>query len=109
LSVLAMAAQHAAAAAIKSGLMLGLGERQDEVLAVLGDLRRAGCRVVTLGQYLAPSAAHHAVVEFVTPERFADYRLRALDMGFEAVASGPFVRSSYGAAELAAGLMRPRS
>ena len=106
LRVLATAAEHPSGAVTKSGLMLGLGERQDEVLAVLDDLRRAGCRAVTLGQYLAPSSAHHAVAEFVSPERFEDYRRRALAMGFEAVASGPFVRSSYGAAELAAGLLR---
>lgn len=106
LHVLRMAAEHPSGAVTKSGLMLGLGERQDEVLAVLGDLRGAGCRAVTLGQYLAPSAAHHAVAEFVSPECFEDYRRRALAMGFEAVASGPFVRSSYGAAELAAGLLR---
>ena len=108
LCVLSMAAEHAAGAVTKSGLMLGLGEREDEVLAVLGDLRRAGCRAVTLGQYLAPSAAHHPVVEFVRPERFEEYGRRARELGFDAVASGPFVRSSYGAAELAAGLLQSR-
>ena len=107
LRVLATSAEHAAGAVTKSGLMLGLGETEDEVLAVLGDLRRAGCRVLTLGQYLTPSPEHHPVAEFVSPERFAGYRAQALEMGFEAVASGPFVRSSYGAAELAARLIRP--
>jgi lipoic acid synthetase len=106
LGVLSAAAQHPAGVVTKSGLMLGLGEREEEVLAVLGDLRRAGCRAVTLGQYLAPSAAHHPVVDFVRPERFEEYGRRAREKGFDAVASAPLVRSSYGAAELAAGLLR---
>ena len=78
LRVLAAAAEHPCGAVTKSGLMLGLGEREDEVLGVLRDLRRAGCRAVTLGQYLAPSADHHPVVEFVSPERFERYRVQAL-------------------------------
>jgi len=106
LRVLEWAARHPSGAVTKSGLMLGLGERQDEVLQVLRELRLARCRLLTLGQYLAPSPEHHPVVDFVSPERFEDYRARALELGFDAVASGPFVRSSYGAAELAAGLLR---
>jgi len=86
----------------KSGLMLGLGEKPHEVEQVLRDLREVGCRAVTLGQYLQPSPEHHRVVEFVPPERFEQMRQMALGMGFAAVASGPFVRSSYGAARLAA-------
>jgi len=93
----------------KSGLMLGLGEREDEVEAVLEDLRRAGCRAVTIGQYLSPSAGHHPVMEFVTPERFESLRQKALAMGFDGVASGPFVRSSYNAGKLAAELLKARS
>ena len=79
----------------KSGLMVGLGETPDEVLAVLGDLREARCEMVTIGQYLQPSPRNLPVREFVTPEQFAVYELRARAMGFAAVASGPFVRSSY--------------
>jgi lipoic acid synthetase len=90
---------------IKSGMMLGLGEREDEVLAALKDLLEAGCRVVTLGQYLAPSTAHHPVREFVPPERFEAYERAAFELGFEAVASGPFVRSSYMAEETAGDLL----
>lgn len=105
LAVLARAAEASSAPVTKSGLMLGLGEKADEVLAVFADLVEAGCRVLTLGQYLAPSAGHHPVVEFVTPERFEELKARALAMGFEAVASGPFVRSSYRAGEMAARLL----
>jgi lipoic acid synthetase len=79
----------------KSGLMLGLGEAEEEVRATLADLRAAGCRVLTLGQYLQPSAAHLPVERFVPPEEFAAWRSAALALGFDAVASGPFVRSSY--------------
>jgi lipoic acid synthetase len=84
----------------KSGIMLGLGEKEEEVTAVLEDLRSAGCDIVTVGQYLAPSKGHHPVVEYVYPEVFSRLRTRALEMGFLAAASAPFVRSSYHAAEL---------
>jgi lipoic acid synthetase len=105
LGVLARAATRRTADCLtKSGLMVGLGEREDEVLAVLRDLREAGCQALTIGQYLAPSPAHHPVVEFVTPEQFEGLAAQARELGFAAVASGPFVRSSYGAAELAAGV-----
>lgn len=79
----------------KSGLMVGLGETPGEVLAVLGDLREAGCEMVTIGQYLQPSPRNLTVREFVTPEQFALYEVQARAMGFAAVASGPFVRSSW--------------
>jgi len=92
--------------AVKSGLMLGLGESQEELHEVFQDLRRAGCTALTLGQYLSPSPAHHPVAEYVPPERFEDLAGRARGMGFQAVAAGPFVRSSYRAAELAAELLR---
>jgi lipoic acid synthetase len=105
LDVLRRAATCARRPVTKSGLMLGLGETEPEVHAVLADLRGAGCDVVTLGQYLAPSPQHHEVVEFVSPQRFQALRRRALAMGFRAAAAGPFVRSSYGAAELAAQLL----
>jgi lipoyl synthase len=83
----------------KSGLMLGLGETEDELLAALRDLRAAGCDILTLGQYLQPTLKHLPVVEFVTPEKFADYKICAEKMGFVHVASGPMVRSSYHADE----------
>jgi lipoyl synthase len=83
----------------KSGLMLGLGEREGEVLTALRDLRAAGCDILTLGQYLQPSLKHLPVIEFVSPEKFAEYKNRAEEMGFIHVASGPLVRSSYHADE----------
>jgi lipoyl synthase len=79
----------------KSGIMLGLGETRDEVLQVMDDLIEAGCKLLTLGQYLAPSKRHHPVIRYVTPEEFDDYRIEAEKRGFTGVASSPFVRSSY--------------
>lgn len=84
----------------KSGIMVGLGEKQEEVLDVLRDLRSAGCDFLTIGQYLAPSTEHHPVVEYVSPEVFEMYKQQALEMGFSFVASAPLVRSSYNAAEM---------
>jgi lipoic acid synthetase len=83
----------------KSGLMLGLGETEDELFAAMEDLRRAHCDMLTLGQYLQPTLKHLPVVEFVSPERFAKYKEVADGMGFVHVASGPMVRSSYHADE----------
>jgi len=85
----------------KSGLMLGLGETEEELFTALADLRRAGCDLLTLGQYLQPTLRHLPVVEFVTPEKFAEYGARAREMGFRHVASSPMVRSSYHADEFA--------
>jgi len=85
---------------VKSGLMLGLGERAGEVEQVLRDLRAAGCRIVTMGQYLQPDPSRAPVAEWVRPERFEEYAHLARDIGFAGVASGPFVRSSYKAAAL---------
>ena len=79
----------------KSGLMVGLGETREEVLEVMVDLRSASCDVITIGQYLSPSAGHHPVVEYVHPEIFEKYRRDALRLGFRDAASSPFVRSSY--------------
>jgi lipoic acid synthetase len=84
----------------KSGLMLGLGETLDEIEQTLLDLRASGCRILTLGQYLQPSAAHYPVQQFITPETFDGLRAMAMGMGFDQVASGPFVRSSYHAKEI---------
>lgn len=85
----------------KSGLMLGLGETEEEVFAALADLSGVGCDLLTLGQYLQPTLKHLPVVEYVTPQRFADYGARARQMGFRHVASAPMVRSSYHADEVA--------
>lgn len=79
----------------KSGLMLGLGETMEEVLAVFGDLRNRDCDILTVGQYLAPSKKHHPVVEYIHPEIFEQYRQLGLEAGFRYVASAPLVRSSY--------------
>ena len=81
--------------AAKSGIMVGLGEMRDEVLAAMDDLRTAGVEIITLGQYLRPTAGHAPVAEYVTPETFDFYRQEALARGFSYVASGPLVRSSY--------------
>lgn len=86
----------------KSGLMLGLGEKPDEVEGVLRDLREAGVSIVTLGQYLRPSRLHLPVTEFVSPEMFDRYAATARALGFAGVASAPFVRSSYHAEDVAA-------
>ncbi|MGH7994373.1 MAG: lipoyl synthase, partial [Limisphaerales bacterium] len=83
----------------KSGLMLGLGETEDELMTAMRDLRAAGCDILTLGQYLQPTLKHLPVIEFVTPEKFAEHKLRAGELGFVHVASGPMVRSSYHADE----------
>ena len=83
----------------KSGLMLGLGETRQEVIEVMTDLRRAGCDILTLGQYLQPSLNHHKVVRYVTPEEFEEYRNAGEEMGFTSVVSDPLVRSSFHAAE----------
>ena len=100
LEVLARAGRHQPGVVTKSGLMLGLGEERGEVLEVLADLREAGCRALTLGQYLAPSRQHYPVARYVTPDEFDDYAQAARNMGFAAVASAPLVRSSYRAGEL---------
>jgi len=79
----------------KSGLMLGLGETDEEILEVMQDLRAHGVTMLTLGQYLQPSQHHLPVLRFVTPERFAEFEQQALAMGFTKAACGPMVRSSY--------------
>ncbi len=79
----------------KSGLMLGLGEEEDEVLRTMDDLREVGCEVLTLGQYLQPTMDHMEVLEYIHPDQFALYRDKALQKGFLEVESSPLVRSSY--------------
>lgn len=83
----------------KTGLMVGLGETKEEVLALMDDLVTAGCDMLTIGQYLQPSKQHLPVAEFITPQQFDEYKAIAIAKGFKYVASGPFVRSSYHAAE----------
>lgn len=83
----------------KSGVMLGLGETEEELFAAMRDLREVNCDILTLGQYLQPTLKHLPVAEFVSPERFARYKTVAEEMGFKHVASGPMVRSSYHADE----------
>ncbi len=84
----------------KSGFMLGLGETKAEVLELLEDLRKVGCDFLTIGQYLQPRPDCLPVVQFIPPEEFEEYKKKAEEMGFRAVASGPFVRSSFHAFEM---------
>jgi len=95
LSVLRLSKKISPGIRTKSALMLGMGEKKEEVLAALDDLRRAGCDYLALGQYLPPSAAHEPVHAYVTPEEFGEYKKEALRRGFLHVESGPYVRSSY--------------
>ncbi|MFN7138718.1 MAG: lipoyl synthase [Limisphaerales bacterium] len=83
----------------KSGIMLGLGETEDELIQAMRDLRAAKCDILTLGQYLQPSLKHLPVSEFIHPDKFAEYKVIAEGLGFLHVASGPMVRSSYHADE----------
>jgi len=99
IELLRRASEMCPAIPTKSGLMLGLGESSEEVLAVLRDLRAAGVRVVTIGQYLRPTPAHLPVLRYVPPEEFLMYRDAGLALGFSHVESGPLVRSSYHAAQ----------
>lgn len=95
LSLLARVRELAPELKTKSGLMVGLGETEEELCAVFAELREAGCSYLSIGQYLAPGRSHAPVREFVPPERFDRYRERALALGFAHVESGPYVRSSY--------------
>jgi len=83
----------------KSSIMLGLGETRDEVLEAMRDLRSVGCDILTLGQYLRPTAKHLPVEEWVRPEVFRELEQEGLSLGFKFVAAGPLVRSSYKAGE----------
>jgi lipoic acid synthetase len=95
-----LAAAKARGARTKSGLMIGLGESSEDILKTLADLREAGCDLLTVGQYLRPSASHPAVEKYYTPEEFDAFRTRALSLGFLEVVSGPLVRSSFEAERL---------
>jgi len=100
LGVLAFARRHAPAVLTKSGFMVGLGETDDEVRALLRDLRSSGTDVATIGQYLQPTRRNLPVADYITPERFDAYRDYGISLGFKAVFSGPLVRSSYMADEV---------
>jgi len=90
----------------KSGIMLGMGEDQDEVTSVMRDLRSVGCDFLSIGQYLSPSKLHYPVEEYIDPERFAYYKKEGEAMGFLHIESAPYVRSSYHAAEYLANSAR---
>lgn len=92
--------------ATKSGLMVGLGESFDEVLHLLDLLYEAHCNIVTIGQYLAPSSHHTPVIEYIHPDVFEQYRLYGVKLGFDFIASGPLVRSSYHAEEALSHLVK---
>lgn len=79
----------------KSGIMVGLGETEQEVMEVMDDLRTADCSILTIGQYLQPTAQHHPVIEYIHPDQFELYRIEGLKRGFSHVESKPLVRSSY--------------
>ena len=101
LEVLRLCAGLAPDIRTKSGIMLGMGELEGEVLQVFRDLRGVGCAYLSIGQYLAPSRSHYPVQEYVSPELFESLRAEALEMGFSHVESGPYVRSSYHAGKYA--------
>ncbi len=100
LHVLRLAARHRPPVAVKSGIMVGLGETDEELFAAMRDLREAGCSLLSIGQYLAPTRKHTPVSRYVEPGAFRMYAEKALALGFANVAAGPLVRSSYRADEL---------
>ena len=93
LKVLELATKYGLIA--KTGIMVGLGETEEEVVELMKDVRKVGVRLLTIGQYLQPTHKHIPVIEYVTPEQFAKYRERGMSLGFDNVESGPLVRSSY--------------
>ena len=99
-SVLSTAKKLSPAIKTKSGIMAGLGETEQEVLSVMHDLREAGCDFLTIGQYLQPRRTNIPVVEYIKPEIFERYRIKALEKGFRAVASSPLTRSSMDASAM---------
>jgi len=101
LELLDRARRYAPDIPTKSGVMVGLGEERDELVATLADLREVGCGILTIGQYLRPSAKHAPMVRYYHPDEFADLKRVALELGFVHVESGPLVRSSYHAHETA--------
>ena len=90
----------------KSGIMLGLGEKEDEVVELMKDLLEVDCDMLTIGQYLAPSKKHHPVIEYIHPDQFDRYKEIGMDLGFKFVASSPLVRSSYNAGEVTKAILK---
>lgn len=95
LSVLRIVKEMSPGIKTKSGIMLGLGEKEEEVYSVMRDLRLTGCDFLSIGQYLAPTRSHYPVKEYVAPERFSVYKEKGMEYGFLHIESGPYVRSSY--------------
>ncbi|MEE1143028.1 MAG: lipoyl synthase [Bacteroidales bacterium] len=93
LKVLELASQYGLIA--KTGIMVGLGETEEEVVELMKDVRKVGVRLLTIGQYLQPTHKHIPVIEYVTPEQFNKYKEKGMSLGFDNVESGPLVRSSY--------------
>jgi lipoic acid synthetase len=106
LELLDRARRYAPATPTKTGLMVGLGETWDEIVDVLGDLRKVDCQILTIGQYLRPTLAHLPMERYYTPDEFRELKRIALDLGFGHVESGPLVRSSYHAHEQADSYLR---
>ena len=106
LELLRRVSESGAGIKVKSGIMVGLGETDAEMSRTFADLCANGCQLLTIGQYLRPTPMHLPVVEYVHPDRFAAWKDEALSLGFESVASGPLVRSSYHA-DLLAGTVQP--
>ena len=98
LSLLRMIKEISPEPKTKSSILLGLGEKTEEVYSVIEDLRSVGCDFLSIGQYLAPSQRHYPIKEYINPEQFDDYKARGLKLGFLHIESGPYVRSSYMAA-----------
>jgi len=95
LNVLNILASCNSKAATKSGIMLGLGEQDDEVITLMQDLLNVGCKYLSIGQYLSPSSKHTPVVEYIKPEKFEYFKDIGLQMGFKYIKSSPYTRSSY--------------
>ena len=106
LQLLERSRRHAPDIPTKTGLMVGLGEEQDELVPVFKDLRAVGCEILTVGQYLRPTAAHAPMARYYHPDEFAALKRVALDLGFVHVESGPLVRSSYHAHETSDAYLR---
>jgi lipoyl synthase len=100
LKILAEASRRLTGAVTKSGMMVGLGETEEEVREVMKDVRKAGCSLMTIGQYLQPTDRQVIVESFISPDQFKAYEKAGIDLGFERVFAGPFVRSSYRASEM---------
>jgi lipoic acid synthetase len=108
LELLDRARRYAPAIPTKSGVMVGLGEERDELISTFADLRRVGCAILTIGQYLRPTEAHAPMIRYYHPDEFRELKTIALGMGFVQVESGPLVRSSYHAHETADAYARQR-